>query len=187
MKNSTIFVTMGTPYEYIVIEKMTLKLRLKKIIFIALYILWGCGVLIGGTSLQLVAPLLAFIPISIWILVWLTWRFTQVSYEYTFESGTLKVNRILGEHSHRKLAEVKIRDIEKIYINLNEDLEKVDTFSVDNKIFAASAKDAERLTAIIWVTEDKKKNVLYMEADEKALKILRYYKSSLFDDLSVNS
>lgn len=179
MDSNTSFGTMGSPYAYVVAEKMTSKLRMKKILFIALYVLWGGGVLVGGTALQVVAPLLAFIPISLWILIWLTWRFTQVSYEYAFESGTLKVNRMLGERSRRKLAELKIRDIEKIYSKINDNHGKLDTFGCDNTIFAASSEDAERLIAILWTNENKK-TVLYMEADEKALKILRYYNSSAF-------
>lgn len=180
MDSSTSFGTMGSPYSYVVSEKMTPKLRMKKILLIALYILWGGGILIGGTALQLVAPLLAFVPISIWILVWLTWRYTQISYEYTFESGTLKVNRILGERSRRKITEVKIRDIENVYLNTNDNSEKIDAFSADNKIFAASSDNSEQLIAICWKDKNQKKIVLYLEANEKAIKIMRYYNSVAF-------
>ena len=178
MDSSHSFGTMGSTYSYVVAEKMTPKLRLKKILFIVLYVVWCGGLLIGGTSLQLVAPLLAFIPISLWILIWLTWRFTQVSYEYTFESGTLTVKRMLGERTKRTIAELTIREAQSIYLDANDSRAQIDTFAADNTIFAVSAADADRMTAVLWVDQNHKKNVLFFEADEKAFKILRYYNSS---------
>lgn len=167
---------MGSSYEYVVTPKATGALRIKKMLLIALYILWGGGVLIVGAAVRIVAPLLAFIPLSLWILIWLTWKYTQVSYEYSFGSGTMKVNRLLGERTRRAMVEIKISNIEKYYTS-DDDLNSLKT---DKEFFVASSRDSERLIAIVWVDEEQKKNVLWFEADEKALKILHRYNSTVF-------
>ena len=98
MYNESGFGTGGSPYEYVVTPKMTPTLRMKKILFIALYILWGGGLLVVGSTVgKLFLPLLAFIPVTLWMLIFFTWKYTKVAYEYSFWSGELKVNRMFGE------------------------------------------------------------------------------------------
>ncbi len=179
MYNESGFGTGGSPYEYVVTPKMTPALRIKKLIFVALYILWGGGLLIVGATVgKLFLPLLAFIPVTLWILIFFTWRYTQVAYEYSFWGGELKVRRLLGERSGKKLAEVKIRDLKHIYLCHADNREKIKDFSADTEIFAASSPDSERLVALLWTDENNKNVILYFEADEKAIRILKYYKPS---------
>ena len=175
MNSESGFGTSGYPYEYVVTPMMSRKLKMKKLLMIGLYVLWGGGLLIVGSIVKLILPLLAFIPISLWILVYFTWRYTQVAYEYSFFGGVLKVNRLLGEKSRRTIAEIKIRDLDSVSCCRSED---INTFEADRKIFVASAPDAERLTALVWTDENNQKNVLFFEADEKAMRILRYYNST---------
>lgn len=179
MYNESGFGTGGSPYEYVVTPKMTPALRMKKLFFIALYILWGGGLVIVGAAVRIIAPLLAFIPVTLWMLVFFTWRYTKVAYEYSFWSGELKVNRLLGERSRKKIVEVKIRELTHVYSSNADNREKIKKFSADTEIFAASSNDAERLVVALWTDENNKKIALYFEADEKAMRILRYYNSSV--------
>lgn len=168
------FGTSGSPYEYVVSKKNSPQLKMKKMLMIGLYVLWGCGLLIVGSIVKLILPLLAFIPISLWVLVYFTWRYTQVAYEYSFFGGMLKVNRLLGERSRRTITEIKIRDLESVVSCGGED---IDAFVADRKILAVSAFDTNRMAAAVWTDENNKKNILFFEADEKAIRILRYYNS----------
>lgn len=179
MYNESGFGTGGSPYEYVVTPKMTAALRLKKILFILLYVTWGGGLIIIGAAVRIIAPLLAFIPVTLWMLIFFTWKYTKVAYEYSFWGGELKVNRLFGERSRKNLVAVKIRDLKHIYPCNADNREKIKAFSADTEIFAASSNDAERLVAALWTNESNKKIVLYFEADEKALRILRYYNSSI--------
>ena len=179
MYNESGFGKGGAPYEYVVTPKMTPALRLKKILFIALYILWGGGLLIVGATVRIIAPLLAFIPVTLWMLVFFTWKYTKVAYEYSFLGGELKVNRMLGEKTRRTLVTVKIRDLKAVYPCKDFDRTEIKAFVPDRAIFAASSDDAERLVAALWKDENNKKIVLYFEADEKAMRILHYYNSSV--------
>ena len=167
----------GIPYEYVVAEQSSTILTLKKIGLVALYVFWVLGWLILGGVIKLILPLLALIPVTLWMLVFFTWRLTQVAYEYSFFGGTLKVSRILGERSRRNLAEIKISSLSAVYpCNGEYDLE-IRSFSADKVIFAASSKDAPGLMAALWKEEDGQKRILYFEMDDKAQRILRCYNS----------
>ena len=120
--------------------------------------------MIVGSIVKLILPLLAFIPISLWILVYFTWRYTQVAYEYSFFGGVLKVNRLLGEKSRRTIAEIKIRDLDSVSYCRSGD---IDAFEVDRKLFAASALDAERLVDAVWVDESKQKTYSFLKRMKK--------------------
>ena len=151
----------------------------EKILFIALYILWGGGLLIVGATVRIIAPLLAFIPVTLWMLVFFTWKYTKVAYEYSFWGGELKVNRMLGEKTRRTLVTVKIRDLKAVYPCKDSDRKEIKDFAPEKEIFAASSDDADRLVAALWTDENNKKIALYFEADEKAMRIIRYYNSSV--------
>lgn len=179
MYNESGFGTGGSPYEYVVTPKMTPALRLKKMLLIALYILWGGGLIIVGAAVRIIAPLLAFIPVTLWMLVFFTWKYTKIAYEYSFWGGELKVNRMLGERSRRTLVTVKIRDLKSVYPCKDSDRTEIKEFAPEREIFAASSNDAERLVAALWSDENNQKVALYFEADEKAYRILRYYNASI--------
>ena len=180
MYNESGFGTGGSPYEYVVTPKMTPALRMKKMLFIALYILWGGGLLIVGSTVgKLFLPLLAFIPVTLWMLVFFTWKYTNVAYEYSFWGGELKVNRMFGEKSRRPLVTVKIRELKAVYPCKDSYRAEIKNFAPEREIFAASSDDADRLVVALWTDENNKKVALYFEADEKAYRILRYYNSSI--------
>lgn len=168
----------GSAYEYVVAEKKTRAVILKRIALIISYIFWVILLIVVGMTIRLVAPLLAFIPLSLWVLVFLTWRLTQVEYELSFFSGKLTVCKILGGRSRKMLCEVMIRQMDQILPCEEEHTARIEAYGADRTLFAASHTDASDLYAALWKDEDGKKNALYFEANEKALKILRFYNAS---------
>ena len=180
MDHSTGFGTNGVPYEYTVAEAKSKTLLFKKITLFFIYILWAGGWFFFGLSFELIVPFLALIPLTLWILVFFTWRMVQVEYEYSFFAGNLTVCRILGSRSRKKLAEITIRDITAICPCDEEHAAGIDAFGENKTLFAASSTQAPTLYAALWTTEDGVKQALYFEPDEKALKIMKYYNSSAF-------
>jgi hypothetical protein len=168
----------SAPYEYTVKEKPSATLLFKRISLIALYILWVVVLLFVGTTARIVVPFLAFIPLSLWVLVFLTWRLTQVEYEYSFFSGTMTVARVLGGRSRRVLCEVTISTFANVVPCTGDGLKRIENFSAERTIFAASDEKAEGLYAAMWNDGENTPTVLYFEPNEKALKIIRYYNIS---------
>ena len=178
MQDGVGFGSGGAPFEYTVSESAGTALLFKRISFLALYVLWGVGWLLAGVMLKLILPLLALIPISLWILVYCTWRFTQVEYEYSFFGGSVTVCRVLGGKSRRTLTTVSLRSLSAVYPCDEQNVARIEAFGAQRSIFAASSEDSDTLYALLWNDEKNGKTVLYFDANEKALKIIRYYNAS---------
>ncbi|MBQ8441016.1 MAG: hypothetical protein IJX19_10165 [Clostridia bacterium] len=168
----------GMAYEYVVNEKKNATVVCKRICLLLLYALWAVGFLVVGMTTRLLVPLMALVPLSLWIIVFLTWRFTQIEYELSFFSGVVTVSRIYGGRTRKKLAEITIRDMVGIYPCDEEYAQKIDSFGHEKEIMAAGSLDSPDLYAALWRDEDGKKYLLWFEATEKALKVFRFYNSS---------
>ena len=86
------------------------------------------------------------------------------------------MRRVFGASKKSALVKVKIKDLIDIHYCNGQ---KVSDALADKVIFAASSESAERLAVVTWNNEQGGKTALYFEADERAIKILRYYNSSL--------
>ncbi len=178
MNHDSGYGTNGAPFEYAVREAKSKTLLFKRITLIAIYCLWAGGWLFVGLWFQLIVPFLALIPLTLWIIVFFTWRFTQVEYEYSFFAGELTVCKILGGRSRKKLAEITIRNISEFYPCTDEFAARIDAFHEEKTIYAASSLSAPNLCVMLWNDEENGRTALYFEPNEKALKILKYYNPS---------
>ena len=182
MNDNAGFGSAGIPYEYTVSEQKNLRLTFKRISLIALYALWAVGLLLIGARVKLILPLLALIPVTTWMLVFFTWRFTQVEYEYSFFSGEMTVCRVLGGRSRKQLAAIKIRDLAAVHVCADEaSVDKIDAFNAEHVVFAASSTESPSLCAALWNDEETGTFALYFDCNEKAAKIIRYYNASAGD------
>ena len=179
MNENAGFGSAGIPYEYTVSEQKNAALTFKKLSLLALYVLWVVGLLLLGMQIKLILPLLALIPVTLWMLVFFTWRLTQVEYEYSFFAGDMTVCRVLGGKSRKTLAKIKLRELCHVYPCYNHaNAEQIDAFAADRIIFAASSSQAPTVCAVMWKSEDDVKTTLFFDCNEKAAKILRYYNAS---------
>ena len=179
MNSDSGFGSSGAPFEYTVAEANNKALKTKKALFVAAYVIYAVAIFGIGSMTKLMLPFMCFIPLSLWIIVWLTWRFTQVEYEYSFFSGALTVNRILGNRTRKKMMEVRIQNFSAVFPANEANQSKIEAFAAENTIFAASEAKAENLWVAIWDdAESGKHQALYFEPNEKAIKILKYYNTS---------
>ncbi|MBE6628690.1 MAG: hypothetical protein E7629_07170 [Ruminococcaceae bacterium] len=168
----------GMAYEYVVAEKKSAALICKKICLILLYVLWATGFLVVGITTKLLVPLMALVPLTLWILLFLTWRFTVIEYELSFFSGVVTVSRIYGGRTRKKLAEITIRELEGVCPCEEPYTERINAFAHDKEFFAASSPNAPELWAAMGKNEDGTRYILWFEPTEKALKVFRFYNSS---------
>ena len=166
-----------SPYQYTVAEQVSPRLRAKRTGLIALYVGWCLLFFAVGTVLRIAAPLLALIPITTWILVFLTWRWTQVEYEYVFLSGTLTIFRLLGGRSQKQLCKLFLRSVTSL-----SRVSERDCAIGKGDVFAASAPHAANLWRAAWTDENGGPVVLWFEPTEKALKIICYYNKEAVED-----
>lgn len=175
MADNSGFHMSGAPYEYTVAEAKGRTLTFKRITLVSLYVLYAAVLLVVGGAFELIVPLLGFIPITLWMLVFFTWRLTQVEYEFSFFGGVLTVCRVLGGRSRRVLTEVSLRELSSVCVCDDSGALCIERFDPEKTVFAASSPAAPDLCAALWSGEDGTRICLYFQPNEKAVKILRYY------------
>lgn len=173
-------------YEFAVRQKIEGKWRLARFGMIALYVAYVLGLLILGFTAKIIVPLLALIPVTTWILVFITWRFVSVEYEYSITSGELTFSKIYGGRSRRTIVSLPLREAVRIApLDNGAESEKAMAYRPEREFSAISSLYAPDIYYILFEHETKEggklkkhRTILYIEATAKALQICRFYNPS---------
>ncbi len=143
-------------YEYVIALKPCGKTRLKKAGLIALYILFVISWLAFGLNTPFPA-LLALIPLTTWILVFLTWRYSNVEYEYSVASGIVTFSKIFGGRSRKKVFELDLRSVERLIPIKDRDIERIlNDYEPKFEISFLSSPDAPDAYLALFAEDDTK-------------------------------
>ena len=162
----------GAPFEY-TIEKNGKQRSTRRVLMIFSYIAYVIVVFVVGVLSKLLVPVLCFIPLSVWIISYFTWRYTKEEVKITLFGGTMTVTRMFDGKNPKKLAEIKIKDIKRLDPYSDTALESA---KKDGVIYAVRNESCEG--AYILISENV---TIVMETNEKAMKIIKYYNNSLFE------
>ena len=165
-------------YEFAVKQKIEGSYRLKKILFIILYVSVAIGLFAGGVGLRILAPCIAIVPLLLWILIFFTWRFTNVEHECIFESGVMICSEIYGNRTRRVLFKTVIRDMLLIAPETEAYIAEAEKHGVEKVYKMTSSKNASGVYFAIFKDEGGKTAAVYFESNEKILKILQFYNRS---------
>lgn len=169
-------------YEHAVRRRAEGRLVAARVGLILVYILFVCGWLLFGLKTRILVPLLALIPITLWMLVFFTWRYVSVEYEYSITSGVLTFSKIFGGRSRKKVFEVRLREVVRIApLGDAAEYEKGMAYRPERSFFGVSSLSAPDVYYLLFEHAEKKQKrraVYYFEATQKALHICRYYNPS---------
>ncbi len=169
---------LSATYEYVVSPRKQAKWKWKRVGMIALYIVYVITLLAVGIRARLLIPLLTFVPLSTWILIWLTWRYVSVEYEYSLTGGVMTLSRILGGRSRKTEAEIRIKEMHMIAPFEGEYIKQAEAYAPERTIdFTADLQHPDVFFAL-YETSEGRRGILYFEATDQALKILKYYNSA---------
>ena len=166
------------PYEYTVEQKAEGALRLKRLALLLLYILYPATLIfvVGNGSAAIIAPLLAFIPLSLWIIIFLTWRYVKISLQYVAQSGKLTFIKHYGSRTHKPQCEIVLKDARLIApVGFREHDERLEIFAPEITYSALSSKKATDQYYIAFENAAGKRCVLFFEATSKMLEICKMY------------
>ena len=165
-------------YEFAVSQKIEGKWRLARILLISFYILYPVLLLFFAMGTSVIAPLLALIPISLWIIIFITWRFVSVEYEYSITSGVLTFAKIFGNNARKNIMEVHIKDA-TVIAPLTDKLQysKLEAYAPEKIYSALSSPDAEDGYFMLY-EQDGVACAFLFEATAQTLKICRFYNPS---------
>ncbi len=162
-------------YEYSV-EPQKAKMRKKKLIFAAAYVLYTLTLLVLVLTVgMLFLPLFALVPLTLLIIIFFTWRYTQPEYEYSMTSGIITFAVIYGGRSRKKVFEATIKEMEAIAPLSSVNSQKIDDYKPERVYEGASSHDSPDTYFALFENENGERCVYYFEATGRALKILRHY------------
>ena len=171
-------------YEFAVSQKKEGKWRLYRALLLLFYVFYVLTILFIGMKYSFIAPLLAFIPLSLWVIVFITWRYVNVDYEYSVTSGILTFTKVYGNRQRRKIFEMALRDAVRI-APLGDEAEyaRGTTYHPEREFSGVSSMRAPDIYFMLFELSDKKQGekrraIFYFEATAKMLSICRFYNPS---------
>ena len=162
-------------YEYVVSPAKQPSWRIKRILAILGYVAYALAIFTFGAISKFMIYMLALVPLSTWILVYFTWPYVAVEYEYSFVSGTMTLTKILGGRKRKKVLELRIKDLHTIAPYDGEYIKLAEEFHPERSYDFVSSMQSPDLYFALFETADGRRGIIYFEATKPALKILRYY------------
>lgn len=161
-------------FDYTVAKRAEGTYLLKRILLIIAYVLFGAVYFFGLAAAHLY-PLMAFVVLLEWILIFFTWRYVSIEYRYETASGGIRFYEVLGGKKKKLLFEKRIKDFSTISPYTDEARAALaDADLVERHLCVRSEKDLTDCFYAIY-DMDGSKGIVMFEATEAALKIMRFY------------
>lgn len=157
-------------FEYAVDVKPQGKLRRRRLLLIALYVLFSLLYFFGAATIG-IPHIIAILPLLLWILVYYTWLYVSVSYEYVIAVGEITFTAIYGSRKRKELLRIPVRKADAIFYE--------DDGTIYDQVYDfRSERNALDSYAIAFRDEEGHRILVWFEATRKALKILQLYNPS---------
>lgn len=172
-------------YEFAVHQRNEGKWILARIGMVTLYVVFVLFTFGLGISFNILPPL-ALVPVFTWMLVFFTWRYVDVEYEYSITSGELTFSKIYGNRSRRTCLRVLLRDAVRIApLGDEREAARATEYRPEREFSAISSLRAPDIYFILFEyggkedgKQTKRRAIFYFEATQKALQICRFYNPS---------
>ena len=174
-------------YEYVINPTRDGKNKARRLLLIGLYVLFVFAWLVFGLVTRVFVPLLALIPLSTWFLVFVTWRYVNVEYEYLVESGVITFSKIYGGKSRKRVLEFDLRDAERI-LPIGEKLTSraIDDFDPGREFFfAKNGSDPDSFVALC-TDEDGDRLAVYFTADDRLMRLMKLYNPKSMNERKIS-
>ncbi len=160
-------------YEFVVAQKQEGKVKLFRILAVISYVLFFTAVAAALIILHL-PWMVAVLPIVEWMLVFFTWRYLSVEYEYSMTSGTITFSYIYGGRSRKAALNATIKDFQEIAPLDDAAYARLEARGIQKEYRFVSSDSAPDVYYAL-LEEDGGLSVVLFEATQKALGILRFY------------
>lgn len=159
--------------EFSVTRKPDQKIKTQRMLFILLYAVFAVAYCVVFLVLTKMAPLVAILPLLLFILWLVTWKFTKIEYMYVVCQGQLHVYRINGYNKAKEVFTAKISENDGIYPDSDEEYTKLAAECPATFDFSAGKLTEDRYFARFTVNGVM--TAVYFTAATKLLTSLRYY------------
>lgn len=126
-----------------------------------------------------IPPFFAFVILFTCIIVFFTWRYVQIEYEYIILDGEFRMLKIYGAKQMRELCRVRVSGMKVIAPYNGEYMAAADAIPYSRRIMAVSSPSAADIYYAIFADADGADSAVFFEVTEKTMKVLRYYNSAV--------
>lgn len=163
-------------YEYVVAPKKEGKYLMKRLLMIGVYAVIVLALVALLISFPALTPVFALSLVFMCIIVFFTWRYVSVEFEYSIVSGEVTFSEIYGGRSRRKILSFRLKDCTMIAPAQDRmQKEKAELYGATRSYSALITPTSPDAYFATFENEKKEKCIVYFEATEKALKICRFY------------
>ncbi len=169
-------------FEYIIKRKTEGAMLFKKIVCCLAYLAFALtlAVLINYLApRELYIPLLLISLVLTALLILATWRFTCVEYEVVLGGGDLLITVIYGKSFTKRLLNIAVNSISELGEYDDAAYEALSKTSLQRNYVCMSSLSAPDVYYAVF-DEDKDRCILYFDAPEKAVEILKRQNSAAF-------
>ena len=159
-------------YDFTVDKKSEGSYRLKRTLMILAYVLYVVAFLVFLFYTGWF-PLGAIIPLTLYIIYLCTWRFVNIEYKYTVETGLFTLYTVYGSRNKKKMCELRLKEAKRI-LPVTEYADEIKAFGAKKVYDGRSSKDTSDDYAILY-HENGTPAVIYIDAPEQSVKVLYYY------------
>lgn len=113
-------------------------------------------------------------------LMMITWKYFEVEYEYSIWYGSFSLAKIYAKKKRRDLISADIKEFLLVAPATEEYVNKANHFEPKNTFYAVSSKTAENVWIFVTGDKDMPRNLVFFEADERSLAMLKQANPSVF-------
>lgn len=145
----------------------------RRILFVFLYVAFVLAFFLAFCAVN-IPQVVALCPILLLILVLATWRYTQVTNEYTIEVGDISFARIYGNRTRREYLKIPVKELRAV-----APVEKCPAKNYKRSYeFRGSTKSPDSYY-LIFLDKNGEEAIVYFEATRKALRLFSLYNPSV--------
>ena len=166
------------PYEYVVPQANEGKYKKRRILMLIGYILFLPVIFALMLTLpfgKLMIPLMCLGPIALWIIVFFTWRYVSIEYEYSVVSGRVTFAVVYGGRTRKEKLTFALKDCSVIAPLDGENKSRLDSFSPDTVYNALPKEDDEDGYFAAFTDENGKRIAFKFEATNKMISLCKLH------------
>lgn len=157
------------------------KIKAKKILAVIGYsIFFSMWLLFALNTPDALVPIIIAGALCTVILIIVSWKYFDVEYEYSIWYGSFDVAKIFSKKKRKELISADIKEMLLIAPATEEYIGRAHHFEPKDIIYATSSKNAEDVWLFVTGGEGKPHNLVFFEADERSLNMLRLGNPSVF-------
>ena len=142
-------------------------------------VFFAIWLVIGIFNLDILVPLAVTGVLCTVALILLTWKYLDVEYEYALWYGSFEVAKIYSKKSRKTLLSAETKELLLIAPATEEYISKAKHFEIDKEVNATSA-ESDDSWILVTGGKDEPRILVYFEADERLLGMLRAANPSVF-------